>query len=409
MEAAAAAGAGNGDYSSGGHDTTTHTKRTTTHSGTTMFLPDLDGGIRAAANKAKAAYQKNNAEESRKAHQEKHRQMCQKVAALDSSTTSSGDGVSATTRFTESYQPYSSMVEPDPTTPPPSGSEETALQHQQDNYSDDDSSTATAAGSMAAATTITIGGVNERHQMTSSEYLKALVFGGLDGIVTIFAIVAGCVGAQLGPLKIIIIGLGNLFADGVSMGFGEYVSAKTEEDFIRSEKDRELWEVENCPDEERAEMLDIYILRYGFTLEDAKKMVDIAFKYKRFFIQHMMVEELGLMIGDDGPTPIRRGVVMFLSFCMFGLLPLGGFIGWEAGYGIEHSRKSTEIAFLTACLVSLVTLFVLGFFKGRFVGQNATTSGLLMTLNGAFAGFIAFAIGGMLQAYVGAEGGVVAG
>lgn len=61
----------------------------------------------------------------------------------------------------------------------------------------------------------------EHHTNASSDYLKALVFGGLDGIVTLFAIVAGCVGAHLTPMQTIIVGTGNLLADAVSMGFGE--------------------------------------------------------------------------------------------------------------------------------------------------------------------------------------------
>eukprot|EP00921_Rhytidocystis_pertsovi_P020300 GHVQ01032263.1.p1 GENE.GHVQ01032263.1~~GHVQ01032263.1.p1 ORF type:complete len:199 (+),score=26.97 GHVQ01032263.1:432-1028(+) len=189
------------------------------------------------------------------------------------------------------------------------------------------------------------------------------------------------------------------------MGFGEYVSAKAEEDFIRSEKEREGWEVENCPEEERTEMFDIYTGRYGFTDQDARDIVDITFKYKRFFIQHMMVEELGLMVGEDGPTPIRRGMVMFLSFVIFGLVPLAGFIGWEVVAGhignhiIHPPTAPASMGFAIATISSLVTLFILGFFKGRFVGQNAATSGLLMTLNGTFAGFVAFAVGYMLQSF----------
>lgn len=61
----------------------------------------------------------------------------------------------------------------------------------------------------------------EGHVSTSSEYLKCLVFGGLDGIVTIFAIVAGCVGAHLSPIQTLVVGVGNLLADATSMGFGE--------------------------------------------------------------------------------------------------------------------------------------------------------------------------------------------
>ena len=64
--------------------------------------------------------------------------------------------------------------------------------------------------------------------------------------MTIFAIVAGCVGANLHPSKVVIICIGNLLADAISMGFGEYVSSAAEEDFIKSERDREEWYAGNC-------------------------------------------------------------------------------------------------------------------------------------------------------------------
>eukprot|EP00070_Physeter_catodon_P046720 XP_028353614.1 uncharacterized protein LOC114487499 [Physeter catodon] len=194
------------------------------------------------------------------------------------------------------------------------------------------------------------------------------------------------------------VGLGNLLADAISMGFGEYVSAAAEKDFVESEKQREEWEVENCPEEEKREMMEIYTGKYGFSRADAQNMVHITFKYKKFFIQHMMVEELGLMYGYDDPTPIKRGLVMFVAFCFFGLLPLAGFIGWVASFGL-HAEATT--AFAMACTVSVLTLFILGFCKGKFVGQNPSRSGLLMALNGSCAGGVAYGVGSLLQNVVG--------
>lgn len=234
---------------------------------------------------------------------------------------------------------------------------------------------------------------HEPHKKTSSDYLKAIVFGGLDGIVTIFAIVAGCVGANLHPSKIVIIGIGNLLADAISMGFGEFVSSAAEEDFVKSEREREEWEIENCPEEERQEMVEIYRDRYGFSDEDAESFVSISFKYREFFVHHMMVEELGLM-ATEGPTPVRRGVVMFSSFLLFGLLPLAGFVAWLT---LSGSSTDSKLAFVMACAVSGVALFILGFFKGRFVNQSSLKSGLLMILNGTCAGTVAYTVGSALE------------
>lgn len=63
-----------------------------------------------------------------------------------------------------------------------------------------------------------------------SHYAKSITYGGLDGIITTFAVVAGAIGGQLGTTAIIILGFSNLLADGFSMAAGDYLSSTTEED-----------------------------------------------------------------------------------------------------------------------------------------------------------------------------------
>jgi VIT1/CCC1 family predicted Fe2+/Mn2+ transporter len=60
------------------------------------------------------------------------------------------------------------------------------------------------------------------------KYLSELVYGGIDGIVTTFAVVAATVGAGLDSSVVIILGLANLFADGFSMGVSAYLAEKSE-------------------------------------------------------------------------------------------------------------------------------------------------------------------------------------
>ena len=245
----------------------------------------------------------------------------------------------------------------------------------------------------------------EHHNGTSSEYLKAIVFGGLDGIVTLFAIVAGCVGAHLTPTQTIIVGLCNLFADAVSMGFGEYVSAKTESDFIESEKNREIWEVDHFPDEEKREMLEIYLNKHHFSLEDAQTMVSLVFKYKDFCISHMMAEELGILLDENSPSPCQRGAVMFLAFNLFGVIPLAGYglcyIMTLSLFSETNPSYRDIIAFLFTSFLSCVTLFGLGFSKATFINQSKIKSGLQVMLNGIVAGLVAFSIGIFLQNTIG--------
>jgi len=84
--------------------------------------------------------------------------------------------------------------------------------------------------------------------------LKSFVFGGMDGIITTFSIVSGTIGSDLGSAIVVILGLSNVFADALSMAFGDYLSTKSEQEFQRAERKRETWEVENNPEGEILEM-----------------------------------------------------------------------------------------------------------------------------------------------------------
>lgn len=60
-------------------------------------------------------------------------------------------------------------------------------------------------------------------------YLRDIVYGANDGIITTFAVVAGVTGGALSAQTIIVVGAANLFADGLSMGVGNYLSIRSHE------------------------------------------------------------------------------------------------------------------------------------------------------------------------------------
>lgn len=60
------------------------------------------------------------------------------------------------------------------------------------------------------------------------KYLPEIVYGGIDGMVTTFAIVAGAVGAELSAPIVFILGVSNVLADAWSMGSSAYLSAESE-------------------------------------------------------------------------------------------------------------------------------------------------------------------------------------
>ena len=89
----------------------------------------------------------------------------------------------------------------------------------------------------------------EEHQEEGG-FLKPLIFGGLDGILTSFAIVAGAAGGQLSVPVVLVLGFSNILADALAMGVGEFLSSKAENEWILSERKRESWEMETYPEGE---------------------------------------------------------------------------------------------------------------------------------------------------------------
>lgn len=229
---------------------------------------------------------------------------------------------------------------------------------------------------------------NEVHDTGSGKYLKSWVYGGLDGIITTFAVVAGVSGASLEATIILILGFANLIADGISMAIGDYLSTKSEHEYYDLEKKREAWEVKVNPEGEKAEMLEIY-QKEGFSKTDSTKLVNILSKNKKFWVKTMMHEELGLMKGDESPA--KNGIVTFISFVIFGFIPLSLYV-FSAIFGFKIGQP-----FLWTCILAGISMFSLGALKVKLTGKNWLRSGFEMLLIGGLAAGCAYFIGHWLS------------
>lgn len=236
----------------------------------------------------------------------------------------------------------------------------------------------------------------EPHQ-TEGGILKPLIFGGLDGILTSFAIVAGAVGGAVGPKVVLILGFSNIFADALAMGVGEFLSSKAESEWILSELKREMWEMENYPEGEIQEMIDIYEKR-GMSRDDAKAVITTMAKYKDFFVNIMMAEELELNVpSDDYKTEsFKDGIIMFCSFALFGALPLLGYVIIPATF----PNLDESCLFRTACTVTAIVLFIMGCIKSNFSASKWYISGLETLLLGGACATVAFTIGQVVDSII---------
>eukprot|EP01025_Chloroclados_australasicus_P052671 TRINITY_DN6148_c1_g1_i10.p1 TRINITY_DN6148_c1_g1~~TRINITY_DN6148_c1_g1_i10.p1 ORF type:complete len:301 (+),score=41.89 TRINITY_DN6148_c1_g1_i10:27-929(+) len=215
-----------------------------------------------------------------------------------------------------------------------------------------------------------------------NKYIKSVTFGGLDGIITTFSVVAAVAGGSLAAGVVVIMGLANLLGDGLSMGLGDYLSSKAELEYIRQQYEKENWETENYIQGEMDEMVAIY-KRHGMSEQDARAILSVMSKYRNVFVRTMMMEELDLMPPSENESPWKEGLVMFLSFCVFGSLPL-------IAYAIVPA--SPVVRFITSCIVTIVALALLGAAKGAMIGQNKVRSGLMMVINGGAAAGVSYLI-----------------
>ena len=136
----------------------------------------------------------------------------------------------------------------------------------------------------------------EKHSKVGG-HLKSIVYGGLDGIITTFAVVAGAAGGDLAIEVVLILGISSVFADALSMGVGDALSTKAANQYALEERAREMWEMENNPEGEIQEMIEIFEEK-GLSKEDATTAILAMSKNKEFFVDLMMAFELELEVGS---------------------------------------------------------------------------------------------------------------
>jgi len=232
----------------------------------------------------------------------------------------------------------------------------------------------------------------EKHGGGLSQFLGDFVYGGLDGIITTFAVVSGVEGASLGTNIILILGLANLFADGFSMATGAFLSQRSEQEFYRKEYEREMWEVEHLPEGEREELKQIYRSQ-GYTAEEAVQLVELKTRSEERWVESMMVDELGML--KDERSPLMRALATFVAFVIAGSVPMLIFV-----LGLFISIP-TGMAFPVSVLLSGLALFGLGAAKVLVTHQNPWRAGLEMLLVGGLAASVAYLVGWLLRGIAG--------
>jgi VIT1/CCC1 family predicted Fe2+/Mn2+ transporter len=221
---------------------------------------------------------------------------------------------------------------------------------------------------------------------TRQSYLRDWIYGGIDGIVTTFAIVSGVVGARLSPRIILILGIASLIADGFAMAAGDYLATRSEEEEFQHAESVERRHIATCPEGEREEVREILRAR-GIPGDLLDRVVASITADDDLWVRIMLRDEYGLP--DAVRSPWRAAVLTFSAFIVCGLVPLIPFVA-----GLKD-------AFWTACFVTALMFVVIGALKSRWSIQPWWYSGLATLGVGGGAAAVAYGIGAWLRGLTG--------
>ncbi|MCF6344286.1 MAG: VIT1/CCC1 transporter family protein [Devosiaceae bacterium] len=218
-----------------------------------------------------------------------------------------------------------------------------------------------------------------------ANYLRDWIYGGIDGAITTFAIVAGVVGANLSVGVILVLGLANLVADGFSMAASNYSGTKSEHDDYERIKAIELRHIRNYPEGEVEEIRQIYA-RKGFEGKELEAMVKLITAKEDVWLDTMLKEEHS--ISPIQRSPIRAALATFIAFSICGAVPLIPFL-----LGMDASA-------IIASIMTGMVFLAIGAAKSLWSLQRWWSSALETFFIGMFAAGLAYGIGVGLRALV---------
>lgn len=230
-----------------------------------------------------------------------------------------------------------------------------------------------------------MGSYSDKFHLQGGELIRQITFGMNDGVVSIFALLAGLAGSGQSPKIILITLVAATIAGALSMAAGEFISSKSEADYYNHEIEQETLEISLCPDIEKEELREIYRSK-GFEGELLESIVDHLSKDKKQWVKEMVIDELGVTEVEHG-AEIKSSLIIFGAFILGACFPTLPYLVLT-NFGIDGT-----ILFKIATGITVGGLFLSGALKKFVTGVNWIKSGFEMLAVGFFAFTVAYVIG----------------
>jgi predicted membrane protein (TIGR00267 family) len=220
--------------------------------------------------------------------------------------------------------------------------------------------------------------MHHEHHLKSSDTIRDIVIGMSDGLTVPFALAAGLSGAVHSSGIVVTAGIAEIVAGSIAMGLGGFLAGRTEADHYNSELKREYEEIERVPEQEKSEVKEVFA-GFGLSTLLQDQIANEMAKDKDQWVDFMMRYELGLE-KPEANRATQSAVTIGLSYIVGGIIPLSPY------FFIANSRD----ALYYSCAITMVCLFVFGYFKSRVTGQPAFTGAIKVLFIGALAATAAF-------------------
>ena len=220
--------------------------------------------------------------------------------------------------------------------------------------------------------------MHKEEHLHSSQTISDIVIGMSDGLTVPFALAAGLSGAIDDPTLVVTAGIAEIVAGSIAMGLGGYLAGKTEQDHYDSELKREYQEVEIYPEREKEEIYEA-LEPYGISEKTASLVVEELIKNKDNWVNFMMKFELGLE-KPHHQRAIKSGATIAGAYILGGFIPLIPYTLVDiSSEGLKYSA-----------LVTIMCLFIFGYFKSKVTGQPVFAGALKVTAIGTVAAAAAY-------------------
>jgi len=218
---------------------------------------------------------------------------------------------------------------------------------------------------------------HEQH-LQSSDTIRDIVIGMSDGLTVPFALAAGLSGAINSSGIVVTAGIAEIVAGSIAMGLGGFLAGRTEADHYVSELKREYEEVARVPEQEKQEVMEVFA-GFGLSAKLQREVADEMAKDNDKWVDFMMKYELGLE-KPEANRATQSAVTIGLSYVVGGIIPLSPYF----------FVADSHLALYYSCAITMVCLFVFGYFKSRVTGQPAIAGAFKVLIIGALAAAAAF-------------------